>query len=124
VVIDDTYNANPASTRAAIAALAQHAGKTILVLGDMLDLGDQAVPAHAEIGRYVSECGISALYTCGDFAAHTAQACGGSARHFSKQGDLLAVLSDALAPGVTVLVKGSRAMGMEYIVSVLLEEKR
>lgn len=123
LVIDDTYNANPASTRAAIAALAQQTGKTVLVLGDMLDLGDQAVSCHAEIGRHAKACGITQLYTYGATAAQAAAAFGERARHFDQQTELLGVLSPALAPGVTVLVKGSRAMGMEKLVAALLEEK-
>ncbi len=115
-LIDDTYNANPDSVRAAIAVLAQVPGKKLLVLGDMAELGTQAPALHARIGAYARESGIERLFTLGELSAHSAQAFGAGARHFTRIEDLLTEIENALAPGVTVLVKGSRFMQMERVV--------
>jgi UDP-N-acetylmuramoyl-tripeptide--D-alanyl-D-alanine ligase len=115
-LIDDTYNANPESARAAIAVLAQAPGEKLLVLGDMGELGSGAAEMHAEIGRYAREQGVGRLFALGEHAAHAAQAFGAGARHFTRIEDLLAEAENALAPGVTALVKGSRFMQMERVV--------
>jgi UDP-N-acetylmuramoyl-tripeptide--D-alanyl-D-alanine ligase len=115
-LIDDTYNANPESARAAIAVLAQAPGQKLLVLGDMGELGSDAAEMHAEIGRYAREQGVGRLFALGEHAAHAAQAFGAGARHFTRIEDLLAEAENALAPGVTALVKGSRFMQMERVV--------
>jgi UDP-N-acetylmuramoyl-tripeptide--D-alanyl-D-alanine ligase len=116
VLIDDTYNANPASMRAAIGVLAQAPGEKVVVLGDMGELGAGAAELHAEIGRYAREQGIAKLYALGEQSAHAVRAFGSGARHFSRIEDLLAETENALAPGVTVLVKGSRFMQMERVI--------
>jgi UDP-N-acetylmuramoyl-tripeptide--D-alanyl-D-alanine ligase len=115
-LIDDTYNANPDSVRAAIAVLAQAPGAKLLVLGDMGELGTQAPALHAQIGAYARESGIERLFTLGELSAHAVPAFGAGARHFTRIEDLLAEIENALAPGVTVLVKGSRFMRMERVV--------
>jgi UDP-N-acetylmuramoyl-tripeptide--D-alanyl-D-alanine ligase len=119
ILIDDTYNANPASLRAAIAVLAQAPGEKVLIVGDMGELGAEAAALHAGIGRYAREQGIAKLLALGELSAHAASAFGGGARHFSRIEDLLAEAENALAPGVTVLVKGSRFMQMERVVQSL-----
>jgi UDP-N-acetylmuramoyl-tripeptide--D-alanyl-D-alanine ligase len=115
-LIDDTYNANPESARAAIAVLAQAPGKKLLVFGDMGELGAGASEMHAEIGRFAREQGIGRLFALGEHAAYAARAFGAGARHFARIEDLLAEAESTLAPGVTVLVKGSRFMQMERVV--------
>ena len=115
-LIDDTYNANPESVRAAIAVLAQAPGTTLLVLGDMGELGPGAQALHAEAGAYARDAGIDRLFTLGDLSARAAIAFGENARHFSRIEDLLAEIENVLAPDVTVLVKGSRFMQMERVV--------
>jgi UDP-N-acetylmuramoyl-tripeptide--D-alanyl-D-alanine ligase len=115
-LIDDTYNANPASARAAIAVLAQAPGETLLVLGDMGELGAGAADLHAEIGRFAHEQGVSKLFALGEHSVHAARAFGAGARHFARIEDLLAEAERALAPGVTALIKGSRFMQMERVV--------
>jgi UDP-N-acetylmuramoyl-tripeptide--D-alanyl-D-alanine ligase len=115
-LIDDTYNANPDSVRAAIAVLAQAPGKKLLVLGDMGELGPGAPALHTEAGAYAREAGIDRLLTLGDLSARAAQAFGNDARHFSRIEDLLAEIENLLAPEVTMLVKGSRFMQMERVV--------
>jgi len=115
-LIDDTYNANPDSVRAAIAVLAQAPGKKLLVLGDMGELGPSAPGLHAQIGAFARESGIDRLFTLGELSAHAAPAFGAGARHFTRIEDLLAEIENALAPDATLLVKGSRFMQMERVV--------
>jgi len=116
-LIDDSYNANPDSARAAIAMLAQLPGTRLLVLGDMGELGPQAAALHAEIGAFARASGIDRLLTLGDLSAQAAQAFGAGARHFPRIEELLAEIENMLAPDVTVLVKGSRFMRMERVVA-------
>ncbi len=115
-LIDDTYNANPQSVRAAIAVLAQAPGKKLLVLGDMGELGAEAAAMHVEVGDFAQRSGIDRIFTLGELSAHAARAFGAGARHFTRIEDLLAEAENALAPGVTVLIKGSRFMRMERVV--------
>jgi UDP-N-acetylmuramoyl-tripeptide--D-alanyl-D-alanine ligase len=115
-LIDDTYNANPESTRAAIAVLAQAPGKKLLVLGDMGELGPGAAEMHADIGRFAKQSRVERLLTLGELSAHAARDFGPGASHFTRVEDLLAEVENALAPDVTVLVKGSRFMEMERVV--------
>jgi UDP-N-acetylmuramoyl-tripeptide--D-alanyl-D-alanine ligase len=115
-LIDDTYNANPSSMRAAIDVLAAIGGKKVLVLGDMGELGDEAWMLHGEIGAYASQKGIDVLFCLGDNARNMAAQFGQNAWHFERIEELLADLENLLAPDVTVLVKGSRFMEMERVV--------
>jgi UDP-N-acetylmuramoyl-tripeptide--D-alanyl-D-alanine ligase len=115
-LIDDTYNANPESVRAAVEVLAQAPGTRLLVLGDMGELGAGAARLHAEIGTLARGSGIERLLTLGELAEHATRAFGEGGRHFTRVEDLLAEVESALAPGLTVLVKGSRFMHMERIV--------
>lgn len=115
-LIDDTYNANPDSVRAAIDVLAGVPGRKLLVLGDMGEVGGQGRDFHVEIGTYARERGIDALYTLGDLAAASAQAFADGARHFGNIDSLVEAVGGALGPQVTVLVKGSRFMQMERAV--------
>jgi UDP-N-acetylmuramoyl-tripeptide--D-alanyl-D-alanine ligase len=115
-LIDDSYNANPDSARAAIAVLARMPGTKLLVLGDMGELGAQAAALHAEVGAFARASGIDRLMTLGELSAQASQAFGAGARHFPRIEELLAEIENALAPGVTVLVKGSRFMRMERVV--------
>ncbi len=119
-LIDDTYNANPASLRAAIGVLAQAAGKRILVLGDMGELGDAAAIFHAEIGGEARRAGIEKLYALGTLSVNAAREFGGGAQHFERIEDLQAALEKELDANTTVLVKGSRFMKMERVVNYLV----
>ena len=121
-VIDDTYNANPDSVRAAIDVLAAAHGATVLVLGDMGEVGDQGPDFHAEVGRYARERGIGGLLALGESTAHTVAGFGEGARHFASAEDLISALRRRLAPEATVLVKGSRFMRMERVVEALTGE--
>jgi UDP-N-acetylmuramoyl-tripeptide--D-alanyl-D-alanine ligase len=102
--------------RAAISVLARATGKKLLVIGDMGELGRDAVAMHAQIGEFARAAGIGRLFALGDLSAHATQAFGAGARHFTRIEDLLAEIENELAPDVTVLVKGSRFMQMERVV--------
>jgi len=127
VVIDDSYNANPASMRAAIDVLAAVPGNRILVLGDMGELGDEAGRLHLEIGARAKAAGIDALFTLGDLSRHMAEAFGAGAQHFDTRDSnalqaLVAALQPCLRPQTSVLVKGSRFMRMERVVEAIMDK--
>lgn len=121
-LIDDTYNANPASMRAAVQVLAAKTGKRIFVVGDMGELGEDAPQLHAEIGYFAQENGIDDVFALGDLSIHVAKAFGATAQHFTSLEALQQALKDRLASDVTVLVKGSRFMRMERVVQALTPE--
>ena len=119
LLIDDTYNANPESVRAALAVLAATPGKKILVLGDMGELGQSAIDLHRTIGRDARKAGLDRLLTLGELSAYAAEEFGKGARHFNDIDELLHVTEGLLADDVTLLVKGSRFMHMERVVRQL-----
>lgn len=126
-VIDDTYNANPDSVRAAIDVLAQSGTAqkaTILVLGDMGEVGNEGPAFHQEIGAYAKQRGIQRLYTLGELAQFAASAYGQGAEHFSDLNDLLQSLDRTLAGTETALIKGSRFMKMERVVDHLTQSSQ
>ncbi len=122
IVIDDTYNANPDSVRAAIDVLAQASAPRVLVLGDMGEVGNDGRQFHEEIGAYLRESGIEQVLTFGALARHTARAFGTGAQHFDSFEALNDALKDILVPAATVLVKGSRFMKMERTVRHFVQE--
>lgn len=118
-LIDDSYNANPDSVRAAIDVLAACAPPRILVLGDMAEVGEQGPRFHAEVGEYARERGLEHLLTCGNASRDTARAFGDGAEHLETV-EAAGARAQALAtPEATLLVKGSRSMRMERIVQAL-----
>ena len=119
--LDDTYNANPDSVKAALAVLARQPGRKVLVLGDMGELGADAVAMHAQIGQAARAAGVDRLLALGDLSKETVAAFGAGAMHFERIQELLAELENELAPGITVLVKGSRFMQMERVVQSFME---
>jgi UDP-N-acetylmuramoyl-tripeptide--D-alanyl-D-alanine ligase len=112
-VVDDSYNANPDSVRAAIDVLAELPGPRLLVLGDMGEVGTQGPQFHAEVGAYARERGIERLYTLGE------QARGMGGTHFEDIAALNAAVLAALDQAQSVLVKGSRFMKMERVVEAI-----
>jgi UDP-N-acetylmuramoyl-tripeptide--D-alanyl-D-alanine ligase len=118
-LVDDSYNANPGSSAAAIATLMSEPGDAWLVLGDMRELGKDAVALHAHIGRLAREHGVARLYAVGELSAAAAQAFGKSGRHFANQLELIAAVRTDVHAGVRVLVKGSRGSAMERVVHAL-----
>ena len=120
-LVDDSYNANPDSVRAAIDVLASLPGPRWLLLGDMGEVGDQGPAFHAEIGRYAHQRGLDNFWCAGPACAEAAAAYGAGARHYAEVPALLAALADAPA-AASVLVKGSRFMQMERVVQALRSE--
>jgi UDP-N-acetylmuramoyl-tripeptide--D-alanyl-D-alanine ligase len=118
-LIDDSYNANPDSVRAAIAVLVHATGPKWLVLGDMGEVGNQGIAFHREIGECARAAGVDRLLTLGDLTAHAVEAFGAGGEHFERSEDLVAAIGGELGPEVTVLVKGSRFMHMERVVAAL-----
>ncbi len=119
LIIDDSYNANPLSMRAAIQILSQRAGERILVMGDMCELGEKAVKYHQEIGQEAKNSGIEQLYCYGNLSRHAASAFGKKAQSFPSHDELIQALKPHLHPQVTVLIKGSHSMQMEKVVAAL-----
>jgi UDP-N-acetylmuramoyl-tripeptide--D-alanyl-D-alanine ligase len=117
-LVDDTYNANPDSMRAAIDVLAAMPAPRWLVLGDMGEVGERGPEFHREMGTYAAERGIESLWTVGTLSTHASAAFHG-ARHFDDVRALLAALPDAPVAS-SVVVKGSRFMKMEQVVAQLL----
>ena len=121
-IIDDSYNASPASVRAAIDVLASSPGYRVMVFGDMAELGADAAQLHREIGEYALSAGIDQLYTLGTLSAHTSDA--GNGKHFADLESLKGPLFDEIERSdLTLLVKGSRSSKMDLVVDMLLAEK-
>ena len=118
-VIDDTYNANPASLYAALQVLANENGEPWLVLGDMKELGSDSRKMHAELGDAARSLGVKRLFAVGDASTATVDAFGDMAAHFNTREGLIEALRSQLKPGVSCLVKGSRSMGMEHVVNAI-----
>ncbi len=116
-VIDDTYNANPISMCAAVDILAGFSGRTVLVLGDMGELGEWAEQGHRDVGAYAADK-IDALYAVGPLMAHAVAAFGPQGQHFADQASLIAAVLHEPA-GCSILIKGSRSAAMENVVVAL-----
>ena len=122
VIIDDTYNANPDSVRAAIEVLRGLPGRRILVLGDMGEVGEQGETFHREIGHRAAEAGIDELLAIGDQAAHAYTEFGSGGVWYAHIEGLLDDVAEKAVAGTTILVKGSRFMRMERVVAALIDE--
>ena len=121
VLIDDTYNATPASMRAAIGVLARAGGRRVLVMGDMGELGDNAATLHAGVGTEARSAGIEKLYALGELSRNAVRAFGCGAQHFEHIEDLQKALEDELDEDTAMLVKGSRFMKMERVVQFCVD---
>lgn len=122
LIIDDTYNANPDSMKAAINVLAQQVGEKILVLGDMGELGVDAKRMHKEIGIYAKAAGLTKLYCLGELSLEMAHGFGAGAENYATPAAIAESMKPLLNATTTVLIKGSRFMKMERVVD-LLEDK-
>jgi len=124
VLIDDSYNANPGSVAAAIDSLAAACAldnrQSVLVLGDMAELGETATALHAQIGLAAKTQGIASLYTCGRLSAAASAAFGPQARHFNARNELIVALKQMANADQRILVKGSRSSRMDEIVKALV----
>lgn len=121
VLIEDCYNANPLALRAALATVRDFMQpQKLLVLGDMLELGDQSESLHRQIGSELAGFGITRLFTYGKLAACAGQACRIPNGHYDSMASLVAALSDVLDGNAVVLVKGSRGLRLERVRQLLL----
>lgn len=120
VIVDDSYNANPASTQASIEVLSGFPGESWLVLGDMLELGDQAHQMHRDIGQQAKQAGIDRLLGYGPLAQHAVDGFGSDGEWFEDQVSLIEALRLDRPTQVAILVKGSRSMRMDRVVAALL----
>ncbi len=121
-LIDDSYNANPGSVRAAIDVLSAERGQRALVLGTMAELGSDALAQHLDVARYAAQCGINRLLIVGEYAEPMASTFGSGASAFADQDELLAVLAVELQGIDAVLIKGSRSAAMEAVVQALQQQ--
>ena len=118
-IYDDSYNANPGSVGAAIDFLAAHTGQTWLVLGDMAELGPESLQLHREIGAEARKKGVSRLFCVGEQSRAAAEGFGKEARWFTDIQSLADTIMAMPKDGVTILMKGSRCMGLEKLVAIL-----
>ena len=123
-VIDDCYNANPISMRAALddlkaTAAATDSARRVAVLGDMLELGPQEREFHAQLGEQAAAAGVDVLVTVGPLAASIADRFGGETHSVADAGEAAVVVPELLAPGDVVLVKASRGVGLELVCRAL-----
>ena len=117
-MINDTYNANPDSTKKSIVLLSNYKKTTVLVLVDMLELGRYRVKMHKEIGSYAKSKGIKYLLGYGDLTRKTVDEFGENGFFFNKEEDLKAFLKENITSKHVVLIKGSRGMKMERFIDV------
>lgn len=118
-IIDDTYNANPISIRAALTVLSKLPGKQIFVMGDMVEMGEDAEKLHHEMGLQAKSLGIDKMFGVGPMTALAIQAFGQNAMHFSDKSLLIQALNLEVSSDTTILIKGSRFMRMEEVVFAL-----
>ncbi|MGI1669140.1 MAG: UDP-N-acetylmuramoyl-tripeptide--D-alanyl-D-alanine ligase [Neptuniibacter sp.] len=124
LVIDDSYNANPGSVKAAIDLLVSLPGESVMVLGDMAELGDDAVAQHEEVGCRAAQKGTTSLWATGALSRHSVnayQAQGGlDGRFFESKDELTDALAERAKDGMNILIKGSRSAGMDQVVKHLI----
>lgn len=119
-IIDDTYNANPASLKAALDVLHDLPGRHYLAIGDMGELGEGSVQLHSDAGKQARETGVSRVYAIGKYAKYVTKSFGNNAQEFFDHSSMASAIHDKLGADVTLLVKGSRLMQMEKVVNALL----
>lgn len=124
VIFDDSYNANPDSVAAAIAAMAEFKGEAWLVLGDMGELGEAAIELHQETGRLARESGAEALLCTGELGKEIGAGFGPGARWFETMAELESAVREELLPGRNFLIKASRFMRMDRLVNALEDDAR
>ena len=118
-LVDDSYNANPSSLKAGLDAFRSFGGARWLVLGDMMELGASADELHAEVGRYAKQAGIARLFAIGQRSHFAVEAFGRGAQWFKDIDSLIGEARSALAPGIAVLIKGSRSNRLERVTNAL-----
>lgn len=124
IIIDDSYNANPASLQAALDAVSQCQQPIWLALGAFGELGSDSATIHAEMGAMIKSMPVSRLFATGELARHTVNAYGDNGQFFDKQDQLINTLDQAITGQEIILVKGSRAQKMENVVAALVDNFR
>ncbi|MEQ1638112.1 MAG: UDP-N-acetylmuramoyl-tripeptide--D-alanyl-D-alanine ligase [Methylococcales bacterium] len=120
ILIDDTYNANPASLKAALYVLKGCSGEHWLALGAFGELGADSLSIHRGLAALIKNLGVTRLFATGNDAKATVEAFGAGAEYFAAQEDLIYTLNQAINPNVSLLIKGSRAQHMENVVAALI----
>ena len=120
-VIDDCYNSNPTSLASSLRSLAASEGRKVAIIGDMLELGENAAQLHFESGEYAAALGIDCVLCCGGLSAEAARGAGKKGCWFESKEAMIAALGEYVNPGDTVLVKASRGMKFEEITAALAE---
>ena len=123
LMINDTYNANPSSFKAALDVLMEMPGQPWVALGAFGELGKTSDTLHADLGRQAKAMGVARLYATGPFADKAVEAFGPNAQYFSNQADLIETIAVELKPDVALLVKGSRSQNMERVIEALRSGK-
>ncbi|MGX8707086.1 MAG: UDP-N-acetylmuramoyl-tripeptide--D-alanyl-D-alanine ligase, partial [bacterium] len=121
-IVSDCYNANPNSVRAAVDSLAGMVGRKLCILGDMLELGNDAIALHREVGAYAAQHGAALVVGCGPLGrsiAEGAREAGGQALAFDTRDALIDALPEIVRPGDVVLVKASHSMAFEKVVEAV-----
>lgn len=118
-LVDDCYNANPSSNRFAVDSMDALGGRKVCVLGEMREMGENSAQLHYELGRWLREKGVAAVYTSGGDSARIAAGAGDIAVHFASKAELISALPGLLRQGDTVLVKASHSCRFEDVVEAL-----
>jgi UDP-N-acetylmuramoyl-tripeptide--D-alanyl-D-alanine ligase len=121
-VIDDSYNANPDSAKAAVDALVRWPGKKVLVLGQMAELGDEAEEFHKDLGVYAQTAGVDVLVAVGGLTRQCSDAFGPDAHYFDDCDQAASFLRNLVDGNMVALIKGSRSAHMEQVVKALTED--
>lgn len=120
-IIDDSYNANPDSMRSSIDSLAELPGRKLCILGDMLEMGEDAPKMHYDLGAYAAKKGMDRVLCCGELSKEISRGAGELGRHYDTVEELIAALPKVIQNGDRVLVKASRGMHFEQIAEALKE---
>ena len=123
-IINDTYNANPASLAVALDVLKNCSGELWLALGAFGELGAESALQHGEMAQQIIKAGVKRLFAVGEMAENTVQAFGEGAVYYLRQEDLITAIQQTINKDVVLLVKGSRAQKMETVVYALIDEAR
>jgi len=122
-LIDDCYNANPGSVKAALNSISKLSGRRVAILGDMLNLADVSEQMHREVGEYAALCGINVLLCHGEHAAYIcdgfSQAGESKSRHYKHMSELISDIPEQIKKGDVVLVKASHGMHFEKLLPVI-----
>jgi len=121
-LIDDTYNANPLSLKAAMTVLTEMEGEAYLVLGDMAELGESSAALHFEAGQQARQLGVKKLFAMGELSRNAVKGFGDGAEFYQDRSELIEAVKKNMDALTTVLVKGSRSMAMENVVQALLPD--